>query len=190
MKKIVVLLGVVSLCATTAMGAQAAKKKLTISNTRIIPAIQQTTLNYGGVDMTVPQQQAMVLGQRSDGPVVARGKDLSDVKINNALVSTKGYSVFSIDPKNNVIFLNRGSELTLTDPSGKSVTIYPGQAVYMADASITSETAQALKEAAAKEAAAVAGTELDPSFVLDFDTLGNIPAQQAEEDVLSPSAPH
>ena len=189
MKKIVVLLGVVSLCATAAIGAQAAKK-MTISNTRIIPAVQQTTLNYGGVDMTVPQNQAMVLGQRSDGPVVARGKDLSDVKINNALVSTKGYSVFSIDPESNVIFLNRGSELTLTDPSGKSVTIYPGQAVYVADASITSETAPSLQEAAAKEAAAVAGTELDPSYVLDFDSLGSTAAQQAEEDVLSPSAPH
>lgn len=189
MKKIVVLLGVVSLCATAAIGAQAAKK-MTISNTRIIPAIQQTTLGYGDVDMTVPQNQPVVLGQRSDSLVVTRGKDLADMKINNALVSTKGYSVFSIDPKNNVLFLNRGSELTLTDPSGKSVTIYPGQAVYMADASITSETAQSLKEAAAQEAAAVAGTELDPSYVLDFDSLGNNAAQQAEEDVLSPSAPH
>ena len=196
MKKIaVLLLGVIGLCVSTSM-AQTTKKKLTISNTRIIQATQQTTLMYGGVNIVVPKGQTVLLGQRSDGLVVVRGNDLQKVQIDEATVSASGYSVFSVEPKSNIVFLNRGSAMTLTDASGVTATITPGQAVFANNAAITSETAPALQAAAAAETAAVAGTEIEfPAFVAESETTSTASEQATQdvheiEEVLSPSAPH
>ena len=197
MKKIaVLLLGIASLCISTAM-AQTNTKKLTISNTLIVQAAQKVALDYGGVQVVVPQGQTIVLGQRSDGLVVVRGNNLSGVQIDNATVSTKGYSVFSVEPQNNILFLNSGSELTLMDAKGRSSSITAGQAISADNATITSETAPALQAAAAAEAVAVSETELTtvPSFVADAETSSTASEQATQdvietEEVLSPSAPH
>lgn len=197
MKKIVVLFGIVCLGALAAT-AKAAPKKITISNTRIVQPAQKLSFNYGGVQMVVPQGQAILLGQRSDGAVVVRGHNLSGIQVGNSLVSTQGYSVFSIDPKNNVVFLNRGTELTLQDPAGTTATIYPGQAVSAENAAVTSETAPALQAAAQKEAAVsaevIGAADELPDFVAQ-SAMTSAAAEQAErdvietEEVLSPSAP-
>ncbi len=199
MKKIVVLLVGVVLCAFVANAQTAKKKKITITNTQIVTAPQQTiTVKYAGVNITVPQGQTVLLGQRSDGAIVVRGKNLSNVQINQGVISTDGYSVFSVQPESNVIFLNRGSELTIQDPTGTKSTIYPGQAVSAEHADITSVTAPALQAAAAQEAAVadeVAEALGDvPAFVAGNETTSTASEQATQdvretEEVLSPSAP-
>ncbi len=194
MKKIVVLFGIMACLALTA-SAQTKQKKITIFNTRIVQALQTTTLKYAGVNITVPQGRTVILGQRSDGSIVIRGKDLSNIQIGDSIISTQGYSVFSVEPQSNVVFLNRGTELTLQDPAGTTATIYPGQAVSADNAAVTSETAPALQAAAAQEAAAAAAlAEEVPAFIAESET-SSTASEQATQDVteteetLSPSAP-
>ncbi len=199
MKKLVVLLVSVVLCAFVANAQTAKKKKIAITNTQIVTAPQQAvTVKYAGVNITVPQGQTVLLGQRSDGSIVVRGKNLSNVQINQGVISTEGYSVFSVQPESNVIFLNRGSELTIQDPTGTKSTIYPGQAVSAERADITSVTAPALQAAAAQEAAVA--NELSealgevPAFVAENETTSAASEQATQdvtetEEVLSPSAP-
>ena len=120
---------------------------------------------------------------------------MSNIQIGDSIISTQGYSVFSVEPQSNVVFLNRGTELTLQDPAGTTATIYPGQAVSADNAAVTSETAPALQAAAAQEAAAAAAlAEEVPAFIAESET-SSTASEQATQDVteteetLSPSAP-
>ncbi len=183
MKKLGVLIAglllgtVVSYAATT-------PKKLTITNTRIVQAVSQdVTEDYEGVKIFVPKGQTVLLGLRSDGMIVIRGNNLQNVRIDDASLSSNGYSVLSYQPQSQVIFLNRGTDLTVLDAMGTTATIYPGQAASTTDARVTSVTAPQLQAAAAAEAALEAAvTEDVPDFVAESE-MSEAASEQATQDV-------
>ena len=181
-----IAVAVVGILVFGSLGVQAAdavKKTIKISNTRIVQASKETTLDYGGARIVVPQGQTVLLGQRSDGMLIMRGNNLSNVQVNGATLSSDGYSVLSFQPESQVFFLNRGDELTLQDPSGNQATIYQGQAVSTTDAHITSVTAPTLQAQAAEQAAlAAAETAEVPAFVAESETT-NAASEQATQDV-------
>ncbi len=184
MKRIMFVLMGLCLGIMCADAAVTNPKKLTITNTRIVQAIAaDTTADYAGVKIFVPKGQTLLLGQRSDGMLVVRGNNLSNVRVEDAVFTSKGYSVISYQPESHVVFLNRGTDLTVQDPMGTTATIYPGQAASTTNAQVTSVTAPQLQAAAAAEAALVAevANEL-PAFVAESE-VSSTASEQASQDV-------
>ena len=122
MKKIIVLL--VSLLVTTVAMAQDSSK---VTNTRIVQATKDTTITYAGVKVFVPQGATVILGQDGSGAVVVRGQNIDGVKINNATVSFPGAVVLSVNPQSNVITVNRGDQVSVTDGNGRTAVLSQGR---------------------------------------------------------------
>lgn len=192
MKKVVAVLFAFFFVGTNLAVAATAKSAGQIKNTKIVQASQDLELDYLGTPIFVPKGQTVILGERPNGSIVIRGLNIDGAKVGPGTFSTEGYSVVSYQPKGNLIFLNRGKWLTLRDPHGETVTINEKGAVLANNAKINSNTLPELKEAAKEEAASVAADlqgDADADLFVNPDSPENTAAQQAIEDVLSPSAP-
>lgn len=194
MKKSVAVLVAFFLAGTTLAVAATAKSAGQIKNTKIVQANQDLTLNYFGTPIFVPKGRTIILGQRPNGSIVIRGLNIDSVKVGPGTFSTEGYSVVSYQPKNNVIFLNRGNWLTLTDPHGERATVKEKGAILATNAKINSDTVEELAKEGQKDAAqAVSDLQNDgDASLLANGFEENLAAQQAVQDVeetLSPSAP-
>lgn len=213
MKKVIAVLFAVFFVGTTlAIAAPAKKSAGKIKNTKIVQATQKLNFTYLGTPISVPQGQVILLGERPNGSIVIRGKNMDQIKVGPGTFSTEGYSIVSYQPKTNVIFLNRGKWLTLRDPQGETATVQEKGAILATNAKINSNTLEDMRIAAQKDAEEVsadlgessnngssanaldnAGTngKTLPSFV-EPNVLDGVAHQQASNDVeatLSPSAP-
>ncbi len=213
MKKVIAVLFAVFFVGTTlAIAAPAKKSAGKIKNTKIVQATQKLNFTYLGTPISVPQGQVILLGERPNGSIVIRGKNMDQIKVGPGTFSTEGYSVVSYQPKTNVIFLNRGKWLTLRDPQGETATVQEKGAILATNAKINSNTLEDMRIAAQKDADEVSAdlgessnngssaNALDnagdngntlPSFV-EPNVFDGVAYQQASNDVeatLSPSAP-
>ena len=202
MKKVIAVLFALSVLGTTFAVAAPAKTAGKLSNGKIVQATQDTQINYEGVNFFIPKGQTIVFGKRPNGYIVIRGKDIDRLKINKATVSTRGYTVLSYPPDTNLVFLNRGEILFLTDPKGVTASVGQGGVISADDATINSNTVKELQVAGeqdAKQAAEDLGYDGAgvPSFLEGAD-LSSTKYEQAvrdlevtleEEDTLSPSTP-
>lgn len=187
---------------TTFATAGFAQTSAKITNTRIVQATKDTTVTYAGVKVFVPQGSTVILGQDGNGAVVVRGKNVSGVKINNATVSFPGAAVLSVNPQSNVITVNRGDQVSVTDGNGRTAVLSQGASVSALDVrvSATSENSQAtakMQKAVAKEqkkiakeeakaAKADAKTQTSPSATQEAtDTATELPAFVASTVVSS-----
>lgn len=169
-----------------------------IRNSKLVQATKDTTVDFVGVKVFVPQGQTVILGQRENGSIVVRGLNLKGIKFNDATVSTNGYTVMSYYPSSNIAFLNRGNTMTITDPSGNTATVANEGAIATNNANINSNTIKELKEQAKAETAQVEaelGEDVAlPAFVAQTAT-SEAAAEQATQNVeetestLSPSTP-
>lgn len=200
MKKIVVVCALFLLGSTLAVAAPGLSGKK-ITNSQIVQATQDTTVNIAGTDIFVPKGQTVILGQRENGAILMRGADLRGVKINGASISTKGFSILSYRPNTQVVFLHRGEYLTVTDAQGRTSTVGKNGAISTANASINSDTVAKMKEEAieeTKEVEEILGLEDDgagvPAFVAATATsaasyeLASQNIAEAESE-MSPSTP-
>ena len=198
MKKIVatvctfVLLG--STLAVAAPGF--AGKKIT--NSKLVQAVQDTTVNFAGSKFFVPKGQTVIFGQRENGAIVIRGRNLQNIKLDDATLSTKGNTVLSYYPSSDIAFLHRGESMTVTDAFDHTATILQEGAISTDNATINSNTIAELKEQAKEEAALVAaelGETIEvPAFVAATDPTSAATEQATQnveetEKTLSPSAP-
>lgn len=165
---------------------------------QIIQATQNTTVSVAGTQIYVPQGQTVIVGQRENGAILVRGRDLSNVKLNDAAISTQGNTVLSYYPTSNVAFLNRGETMTVTDALGHSSTVAQSGAISTTDAAVNSDNTASMKaqaEAEAAQAAVELAEYLDevPAFVATSDdsaaTEQAVQNVEETEGVLSPSAP-
>ena len=195
MKKIVaVVCTLVLLGSTFAVAAPGfAGKKIT---SQIVDAKQSSkTVEVAGSKIFVPKGQTVLLGQRENGAIVVRGRNLKDVKLNNASLSSKGNTVLSYYPSSNIAFLHRGDWMTISDPFGNSATVEQDGAISTQNATINSNTVATLKEQAKAETEQVAQelgeTMKLPDFVAATASSPDAyeQATQNVEDTLSPSAP-
>lgn len=197
MKKIVAV-SMLVLLGSTFVAAAPGFAGTKIANSQLIQATQDTTVNFAGSKVFVPKGQTIILGQRSNGAIVIRGRNLQGVKLDNAAISTQGNTVVSYYPSSNVAFLNRGETMTITDALGRTATVDQSGAIATNDAAVNSNTVEAIQEQAKAEAAQAAAelgdvTEL-PAFVASTET-SSAASEQASQNVeetektLSPSAP-
>ncbi len=194
MKKIIaVLIAVFCLGTTLAVAAPAPAKKKFIRS-QILQG--QTVTRYEGVKLGIPQGQTVLVGRRDNGSIVLRGLNLRNIQIEDTYLSTEGYSIVSYQPSKEVVFLNRGNSMTVTDPLGRTSTVAQSGAISTTNASVTSDTVATMKAAAEQEAKDVVvelGDELDaiPAFVESTATTSAATEQAVQnvEDTLSPSAP-
>lgn len=214
MKKVIAALFVICFVGTTlAVAAPTQQNKIT--NTRIVQASKDTTLTYNGVKVFVPAGQAIILGQNSDGSIVVRGQNLNGVKIGEGTISAQGPVVLSVQPQTNVITVNRGADVEVTDGNGRTAALSQGASVSGKDirvatvptvaaltTSTTNNKAEASKAPAAQAATnkttaattskdtEVVETEL-PAFVSNaiIESAATEQAAQNVEETLSPSAP-
>ena len=194
MKKIVV-----SVLSLLFVGATFAVAAPTTGANKISSQILQgpTTVTISGTKVSVPQGQTIILGKRADGSLVIRGANLENIKINDATVSTTGYTVLSYRPSSNVAFLNQGQKLEIVDGNGQAATVEQGGAISATDAAVNSNTVAALKEAAKAEAQAavkegiISEGESLPAFVAatEESSAATEQATQDVEETLSHSAP-
>ncbi len=198
MKKIAVTVCMaVLLGSTVAVAAPGfAGKKIT---SQIVDAKQAPkTVEVAGSKIFVPKGQTVIIGQRENGALVIRGRNLQGVKINDATLSTSGNTVLSCYPSSNIVFLHRGQSMTLTDPAGNTATVMNEGAIATNNANINSNTVAALREQAKEESTQVAqelGEDIAlPAFVAQTAT-SEAAAEQATQNVeetestLSPSTP-
>ena len=195
MKKIVVAVCMAVLLGSTFAVAAPGFAGKKIANSQLI---QDTTVNFAGAKIFVPKGQTIILGQRDNGAVLLRGRDLQGIKLDDATLSTKGNTVMSYYPSSHIAFLHRGKAMTITDSFGNSATVGQDGAISTQNANINSNTVAQLKEQAKEETVEVAegiGNTMElPAFVAATATS---PAafEQATQDVeemektLSPSAP-
>lgn len=196
MKKIVVAVCTFVLLGSTFAFAAPGFAGKKISNSQLIQAQKDTTVDFAGSKIFVPKGQTIIVGQRDNGAIVVRGRNLHDVKLNNATLSSNGNTVLSYYPTSNIAFLHRGESLTVTDTLGHTATVAQDGAISTTNASINSDTVAELKEQAAAEAVAAAeelGEVLEevPAFVASTETSSAATEQAAQdvEETLSPSAP-
>ena len=169
-----------------------------IRNSKLVQATKDTTVDFVGVKVFVPQGQTVILGQRENGSIVVRGLNLKGLKFNDATLYTDGYTVMSYYPSSNIAFLHRGNTMTITDPSGNTATVANEGAIATNNANINSNTVAALREQAKEESTQVAqelGEDIAlPAFVAQTAT-SEAAAEQATQNVeetestLSPSTP-
>lgn len=150
MKK-VILAAVICAMAGTLFAAEPAAKSAKITNTRIVQAAQDTTLNYGGVKVFVPKGQTVILGQNAGGSVVVRGQNLKGVKVADASITAPGAAVLSVNPKDQVITVSKGNNIQVTDANGRTAEVSQGASVSAKD--IRTATAPALAANAQSNAA-------------------------------------
>lgn len=194
MKKLVVTVCTfVLLSSTMAMAAVGFTGKK-IANSQIVQG--KATVTYAGTTVSVPQGQTVILGQRENGSIVIRCLNLNNVEVDGAKVSTRGYTVLSYQPNTNVVFLNRGELLTVSDAVGHTASVEQGGAVSTTNAAVNSNTVEAMKEAAAKEAQEASVELADelaevPAFVASTEATSAATEQAVQdvEETLSPSAP-
>lgn len=199
MKKIVVAVCMAVLLGSTFAVAAPGFAGKKISNSKLVYATQNTTVDMAGAKIFVPKGQTIILGQRENGSIVVRGRNLQGIKLNNATLSTKGNTVLSYYPSSNIAFLHRGEAMTITDPLGNTATVANEGAISTKNANVNSNTVKELKEQAKVETAQVAeelGEEMElPAFVAATVT-SQAAAEQATQNVeeteqtLSPSTPH
>ncbi len=166
-----------------------------IKNSKLVQGPVVT--NIDGTKVSVPQGQSVIVGKRDNGSIVVRGLNLNNVKINDASVYTKGYTIMSYQPGSQVAFLNKGEALTITDAAGRSSTVGQGGAVSAKNAEVNSNTAAEMKEMAKEEAKAaveegiISEEDVLPAFVAATETSATAVEQAVQnvEDTLSPSAP-
>ena len=174
MKKIVVAVCMSVLLGSTFAVAAPGFAGQKITNSKIVQARKDTTVDFAGSKIFVPQGQTVIIGQLSDGSIVIRGLNLNNVQINNSRLSTQGFSIVSYQPTSNVAFLNKGESMTVTDPAGVTATVAENGAISTVDATVTSETVPELKAQAQAQVAAVAEAleegEALPAFVAATET--------------------
>ena len=198
MKKIVVAVCTFVLLGSTFAVAAPGFAGKKITNSQLIQATQDTTVNFGGAKIFVPKGQTVILGQRENGAIVIRGLNLNHFKIDDSSLSSRGYTVLSYYPSSNIAFLHKGDFMTVTDSLGHSATVSQNGAIATNNTQINSNTVAELKEQAKAETEQVAqelGEELEvPPFVAQTATSSAV-SEQATQDVeeteqtLSPSAP-
>ena len=172
-KCIAMAIAILVLGSTVVMAAPAKKRSAgKIKNTKIVQATQDTALNYDGVNFFVPKGQTIILGERPNGYIVIRGKDINRLKINKATVSSRGYTVLSYPPDTNLVFLNRGEMLFLTDPNGVTASVGQGGVISADDATINSNTVKELQVAGEQDAKQAAED-------LGYDGAGTVAAAAA-----------
>ncbi len=196
MKKIVVfacMLGLLGSTFAVAAPGFAGKK---VANSQLIQAKQDSTINFAGSKIFVPKGQTLILGQRDNGAILVRGRNLKDIKFDDASLSTQGNTVLSYYPSSHIVFLHRGESMTVTDSFGNTATVGQNGAISTKNATINSNTVDELKEQAQIETAQVAEELGDaamevPAFVAATATSPAAFEQAAQnvEDTLSPSAP-
>ena len=166
-----------------------------IANSQLVQATQNTTVDFASVKIFVPKGQTVILGQRENGSIVVRGRDLKGVKLNDATLSSQGNTVLSYYPSSNIAFLHRGDWMTISDPFGHTATVEQDGAISTQNATINSNTVATLKEQAKAETQQVAQELGDTMQLPDFvAATASSPdayeqATQNVEDTLSPSAP-
>lgn len=198
MKKIVVAVSMMVLLGSTFAVAAPGFAGKKITNSKLVQAQQNTNVDFAGVRFFIPKGQTVILGQRDNGSIILRGRDLKDIKIYGASLSTQGNSVLSIYPSSRVAFLHRGETMTVIDPLGHTSTVSVDGAISTQDATINSNTVAQLKEQAKEESAQVnqaLGEDAElPAFVAATAT-SETATEQADQNVeetektLSPSAP-
>ncbi len=208
MKRVIAVLSVFGLLGTTLAVAAPAKQANKITHTRIVQANKDTTLTYNGVKVFVPAGQSIILGQNSNGTIVVSGQNLSGVKIGEGTISAQGPVVLLVQPQTNVITVNRGRDVQVTDSNGRTAALSQGASVSAKDirantvpiveANQANSKPAATKAAANKaESAAQVTTNTNevadalPNFVADsvVESAANEQAAQDVEETLSPSAP-
>ncbi len=185
-----------AVCAVLLMGsfltATAATQSKNLIKSRLVQATQNTTFDYQGNTIFVPKGQTVIVGQRENGSLVLRGLNFQRLKINDSVISTQGYSIISYQPTSQVVFLNRGEQMTVTDAHGVTSSVAERGAISTVNAKVTSDNVAELKAAAEQEAlAAEAELTAMPTFVSETATTStaNEQAVQDVEETLSPSAP-
>ena len=137
-----------------------------------------TTIEYNGVKFFVPKGVKMTLAQEN-GNVIVRGNDLTGVQVGDMTLSAQGPTVFSVAPSTQVVSVRQGT-VTVTAKDGSTTSVDRGSAF-----AASAKTSQAAK-------ATMATTQDVPTFVAAdevSDTASQQASQNAEEEVLSPSAP-
>ena len=192
MKKIFVVIVSVLACSVMTVAATSATKVGKLKNGRIVQAVQPTTVTYAGVKIFVPKGQTVLLGQRDNGSIVIRGLNIDRVQLDDAFLSTKGYSIVSYQPSTRIAFLNHGDMMTVTDAAGETASVSGQGAISTTNTAVNSNTVAELQEQAKQDAQEVVGT-LDQMAVLTGDAIAvsaaNEQAVQDVEETLSPSAP-
>ncbi len=189
MKKIVLFVfGLLLAGSTLTTAAAQLPTKGKIVNTRIVQASKDTLINYYGVRVFVPKGQTVIMGLAEDGSVVVRGNNLQGVQVGQGTLSSNGMVVFNVQPKSQVITVHRGT-VVVQDAQGRSASVSSGAAVSAVN--IRTPVTPNLANVQAVEAAL-------PSFVAETEVTSAAAEQavqdveetkQAEEEVLSPSAP-
>ncbi len=196
MKKMIAVVGALLLASSTfAVAAVPSLTATKIKNSKL--AQGPVVVNMDGTRISVPQGQTVIIGKRDNGSIVVRGLNLNNVKINDASVYTKGYTIMSYRPGAQVAFLNKGEALTVVDAAGRSSTVGQGGAISAKNAEVNSNTATEMKEMAKEEAKAaveegiIAEEDVVPAFVAATATSPAAVEQTVQnvEDTLSPSAP-
>lgn len=196
MKKLIAVVGALLFAGSTfAVAAVPSLTATKIKNSQLVQG--PVVVNMDGIRISVPQGQTVIIGKRDNGSIVIRGLNFNNIKINDASVYTKGYTIMSYRPGSQVAFLNKGEALTVVDAAGRSSTVGQGGAISAKNAEINSTTVAEMKEMAKEEAKAaveegiITDEDVVPAFVAATATSPAAVEQAVQnvEDTLSPSAP-
>ena len=128
MKKVTVVLSAMFLLgAVQAVAASDTNQKIT--NARTVKASKDTTLTYGKLKFVVPAGQTIQLGQADNGSVVISADTLDGVKAGKSTLSAKAPVVLSVNPKTNVVVVEQGDSVQVSDAEGRTAELSQGAAV-------------------------------------------------------------
>lgn len=186
MKRATAILTCIFLLSSTYIAAASTSADTPKIPSQLIQALQDITIDFAGSKIFVPKGQTIISGQRDNGAIVIRGRNLNNIKLGNALISTQGNTVLSFYPSSEIAFLHSGEALTVTDSQGRSYPVGSEGAVSTQNVTINSETVAKLKEQAKAEAAQVAQelgeAEKLPDFVASTQTSA-VASEQATQNV-------
>ncbi len=171
---------------TTGFVQAATAKTVKITNTRLIQAVKNTTITYGGVRIFVPAGQAIILGQYSDGAIVVRGKNLNGIKLDNSTISSRGDCVLNYEPQTHRLEVARAESVTVQDANGKTAVLSQGAAVTASDILVpvgTKPSVETVKTASVAQVQQQDTSTVDvPDFVAESET-SSAASEQASQDV-------
>lgn len=152
MKKIAVLWTAVVLSLIFPICANAIEK---ITKPQIVQATESTTVTYSGIPVFVPAGQTVILGSYSKGAISLRGQNLNGVKVGDGTIAASGPVILSIQPTTQVVQIEKGNNIKITDKNGRTAELSTGATVSMKDvrkSGRTSVPAQAVSVAQTKKA--------------------------------------
>lgn len=150
-----------------------------------------TTVDYNGVKVVVPQGQRVVIQEGPNGTVAVSGANMNGVQINDQVINSTGAVTLAASADNNQVQVIRGSADITANGQTRTVSTAAQSAQQ------TAAKQQTTAKNTAKAADTAASTTVDAPAFVSADIVTDTAQEQATQDVveeeereLSPSTPH